>query len=89
LIFVVAIMKINYSQSLHTQKHKKIKTEYKPVLNDTCQDTRSYSIFLSSNEVNKTIESGFSINPLFICPVSDEVYKRTLSWALKGIQITY
>lgn len=87
LFLMLAIVQKNYSQSLHKQKHKKIKTEYKTVLKDTCQNAQSYSIFHSSNEINKRIESGFSINPLFICPVSDDVYRKIISWTLKGFQI--
>jgi len=87
LFLLLALVHKNYSQSLHRQKHKKIKTEYKTDLKDTCQSAQSYSIFHSSNEINKRIESGFSINPLFICPVSDDVYKKIIRWALKGFQI--
>jgi hypothetical protein len=89
LIFVVATMKINYSQSLHTQKHKKIRTACKTALNDTCQSTRSYTIFLSSNEVNKRTGTEFPAAPAVVCPVANDDIYRIMGRALKGIQIAY
>jgi hypothetical protein len=87
LFLVVLITQTNYSQSLHKQKQRKAKTCCKPAVTDTCQGTQSCTISQSSNGENKRAE--FSIVPLVICPIADDIYGRILGRALKGIQIAY
>ena len=86
-LLLLLIMHSTYSQTFHKQKRKKIRTACKTTLNDTCQ-TRSYTIFLSSNEVNKRIGTEFPAAPVVVCPIADDIY-RMVGRALKGIQIAY
>jgi len=87
-LLLLLIMHSTYSQTFHKQKRKKIRTACKTTLNDTCQSTRSYPIFLSSNEVNKRIGTEFPAAPVVVCPRANDIY-RMMGQALKGIQIAY
>jgi hypothetical protein len=89
LLFTIVIADRNYSQSLRRPEHKNIKTGCRKVLNDTCQ-TESYTICRSSNQANKRTKAEFPMDsPTFICPIGDDIYRKILGRALKGIQIAY
>jgi len=87
LLFTIVFADKNYSQSLHRQKHEELRTDRKTIPIDTCQRIQSYIIFQSSNEVNKRAE--FSTAPVFVCPITDDVYRRILGRAFGGILIPY
>jgi len=90
LVLLVALLRADrtYAQSVGKPYHKKINTDCRVVLNDTCQTTHSYTIFQSSKKVNKKMGE-LPPDSFFICPIADDIYRRILGAALKGIQIAY
>jgi hypothetical protein len=91
LFFTIVIVQTNYSQTLHHNKHKRIRAKsFYKVEVDTCSSSLAIIIVPPCDDIHERTEPQMP-GPVFFYPMADNMYKWMLVWgrAFRGISVPY